>query len=107
MGRPKGSLNKTTQAAREVIAIAAEGLGGVDRLVEWAKEDPANERAFWSRIYTRLLPLEVGGNLNSQVLIQVITGVPRDGDGCVPVTVVPKHRIEDGINAVRRILPRC
>lgn len=60
-GRPKGSKNKTTTAAKEAIALAAEKLGGVDRLVEWAKSDDANERAFWSVIYPKLLPHQVEG----------------------------------------------
>ncbi len=54
-GRPKGALNKTTRAAKDVIAAAADELGGKDRMVTWAKEDPANERLFWSSIYPKLL----------------------------------------------------
>lgn len=62
-GRPKGSVNKVTAAAKDVIAKAAEGLGGASRLLEWAQEDPANEKAFWSSIYPKLLPLQVNGDL--------------------------------------------
>lgn len=54
-GRPKGAVNKTTKAAKEAIALAAEDLGGKDRLVAWVREDPANERLFWGSIYTKLL----------------------------------------------------
>lgn len=61
MGRPKGAVNKTTKAAKDAIAEAAEALGGSKRLVEWAKEDPANERTFWGTIYPKLLPLQVNG----------------------------------------------
>jgi hypothetical protein len=60
-GRPKGIPNKTTQAAKDAIAMAADRLGGVDRLVAWAQEEPQNERAFWSSIYPKLLPLQVNG----------------------------------------------
>lgn len=60
-GRKKGALNKVTRAAKDAIALAAEELGGTDRLVEWAKEDPNNERAFWTTIYPKLLPLQVNG----------------------------------------------
>lgn len=62
-GRPKGSQNKTTKAAKEAIAEAAEQLGGTNRIVAWAKEDAKNEHAFWSSIYPRLLPLQVHGDL--------------------------------------------
>jgi hypothetical protein len=60
-GRPKGSPNRTTASAKEAIAQAAEGLGGTNRLISWAQEDPANERAFWATIYPKLLPLQVSG----------------------------------------------
>lgn len=77
-GRPKGSVNKTTAAAKDVIAKAAEGLGGADRLLEWAKEDPANEKAFWSSIYPKLLPLQVsgegGGPLRTSLIVEFVSG---------------------------------
>lgn len=60
-GKPKGAVSKTTKTAKEAIALAAEGLGGSARLIAWAKEDPLNERAFWSSIYPKLLPLQVSG----------------------------------------------
>ena len=58
-GKPKGAVSKTTRTAKEAIALAAEGLGGAERLIVWAKADPLNERAFWSSIYPKLLPLQV------------------------------------------------
>jgi hypothetical protein len=60
-GRPKGSPNKLGKEAKEVIAQAAEGLGGATRLLEWAKSDPQNEKAFWASIYPKLLPLTLHG----------------------------------------------
>lgn len=60
-GRKKGALNKTTRAAKDAIAAAAEALGGAERLTAWAQEDPANERVFWGTIYPKLLPLQVSG----------------------------------------------
>jgi len=61
-GKPKGAVSKTTKAAKEAIAYAAEGLGGAERLVAWAQEDPKNEAAFWTSIYPKLLPLQVSGD---------------------------------------------
>lgn len=66
-GRPKGVPNKTTQMAKEAIALAAEKLGGTDRLVAWAQEDPLNERAFWSTIYPKLLPLQLDGKVGLSI----------------------------------------
>jgi hypothetical protein len=61
-GRPKGSPNKTTAAAKDAIAQAAAELGGATRLVSWAREDAKNEHSFWSVIYPKLLPLQVSGD---------------------------------------------
>lgn len=66
-GRPKGAVSKTTQSAKEAIAIAAEGLGGAGRMIEWAKEDPANERVFWGTIYPKLIPLQVAGDPDNPI----------------------------------------
>lgn len=72
-GRPKGSLNKTTVAAKEAISLAFDGLGGADRLTAWAKEDPKNESAFWTSIYPKLLPLQVAGDPENPLVVQSIT----------------------------------
>lgn len=69
-GRPKGSPNKMTQTAKEAIAMAADRLGGVDRLVSWAQEEPANERAFWSSIYPKLLPLQIQGDKDNPLNVR-------------------------------------
>ena len=69
MGRPKGAANKTTKAAKDAIAQAAEALGGAERLTAWAQEDPANERVFWGTIYPKLLPLQVTGEGGGPVQI--------------------------------------
>jgi hypothetical protein len=81
LGRPKGAQNKSTRMAKEAIVLAADRLGGVDRLVAWAQADAKNEAAFWTSLYPRLLPVQGGGDPNSPVVIQVCTGVPRDSDG--------------------------
>ena len=62
-GRPKGSRNKTTLAAKEAIALAAEGLGGVQAIIAWVRKNDQNERIFWSAIYPKLLPLKVAGEV--------------------------------------------
>ena len=53
-GRRAGALNKNTVTVKDTIAMAAERIGGVDRLVTWI-----NERLFWTQMYLRLLPLQI------------------------------------------------
>ena len=71
-GRPKGSPNKTTVAAKEAISLAAEGLGGTARLIAWAQEDPLNERTFWGSIYPKLLPLQVSGEGGGPLTVEIV-----------------------------------
>lgn len=61
----KRGPDKTTKTAKEAIALAAEGIGGTARLIEWCKEDPLNERAFWVQVYPKLLPLQVTGDADN------------------------------------------
>lgn len=79
-GRPKGSPNKVTKAAKDAIAEAAEALGGSKRLTAWAREAPENEKAFWATIYPKLLPVQLTGDGGGPVAMTILTGVPRDGD---------------------------
>jgi hypothetical protein len=79
-GRPPGSRNKTTVAAKEAIALAAEGLGGTERLVAWAREDALNERAFWATIYPKLLPLQVSGEGGGPIMTEIAWRI-RDNPG--------------------------
>lgn len=63
-GRKKGVPNKVTQETKEVIALVAEGLGGAEAMLTWARK---NEDAFWERIYPKLLPLTLTGDKNNPV----------------------------------------
>ena len=83
MGRPKGVGNKTTRTVKEAIATVAEKLGGIDRMVEWAKENPDNERLFWGTIYPKLLPFQVNAKVEHSgeaVTRVVITRATADGN---------------------------
>jgi hypothetical protein len=68
-GRQKGALNILSNDAKEVIAGVAGKLGGMNRLVEWVKEDPLNERAFWVQVYPKLLPLTLAGDSENPLVI--------------------------------------
>lgn len=78
-GRPKGAKNRVSGAAKEIIAQAANELGGAERLVAWVKEAPENERYFWSSIYPRLLPHEVTGADGDPLVVEIVRfGVERN-----------------------------
>lgn len=64
-GKKKGTLNKFT-TLKQVFLDAFERLGGVDRLVEWAEGDPANEKVFYT-LLARMLPREVSVSESEEV----------------------------------------
>lgn len=78
-GRPKGAQNKATRAVKDAIAQVAEDLGGTERMTAWVKEDPANERLFWSSIYPKLLPLTLAGDEENPVALTGIVNLVRPG----------------------------
>jgi hypothetical protein len=54
--------NKITIEAKTAIALAFEGLGGVDALIEWARKSDKNMSRFYTQLYARLIPLQVGAD---------------------------------------------
>lgn len=57
-GRPKGTPNRTTIAAKEAFALAFDELGGYAGMVAWAQSDPDNLKVFYT-LYARLIPMDV------------------------------------------------
>ena len=56
-GRPAGTPNKVTTAAKEAFALAFDKLGGIEGLVRWANADPDNLKVFYT-LYARLIPVD-------------------------------------------------
>lgn len=56
-GRPKGSANKTTTEVKQMILDALQEAGGVEYLVEQAREKPA---AFLTLV-GKVMPLQLNG----------------------------------------------
>lgn len=73
-GRPKGSINKTSRAAKDMIQDVADGMGGAPRMLAWVKESPDNERVFWSQIYPKLIPVQVHGDSEHPLVLSFTIG---------------------------------
>lgn len=73
-GRVKGVPNKTTVAAKEALALAFEGVGGVPALIDWAR---ANQTEFY-KLWSKLLPIkaELGGPDGERLRIEVVFEKP-------------------------------
>ncbi|TXH83578.1 MAG: hypothetical protein E6Q77_03995 [Rhizobium sp.] len=68
MGRPKGSLNKTTVAIKEAVLAALDQAGGVDYLVQQSEENPT---AFLTLV-GKVLPLQVDANHGGKIVAEVV-----------------------------------
>ena len=64
-GRPKGSLNKTTKAIKEMVVEALDKAGGVDYLIGQATTNPT---AFLTLV-GKTLPLQVAGEMEHKVKV--------------------------------------
>ena len=67
-GRQRGTSNKLTTAAKEAIEKAFANIGGVDALTEWAR---ANKDTFYSRVWTKIIPLQVGDE-GEQLVVKIL-----------------------------------
>ena len=56
-GRPKGAINKTNAAIKDMVVQALDKAGGVDYLVKQAEENPGPFMALVGKV----LPLQVAG----------------------------------------------
>jgi hypothetical protein len=70
-GRPKGSPNKTTLAAKEAIHQAFEDMGGIKSLVDWADKSDDNRKVFYAQIWPKIVPLTVGGDSENPLLHEI------------------------------------
>jgi hypothetical protein len=61
--------------AKENFALAFEALGGMERMVEWAKSDPDNLKTFYT-LYARLIPTELAGSVEVPT---VVINAPHGG----------------------------
>lgn len=71
-GRPKGVPNKATAAIKDMITQALDKAGGVDYLVEQARENPGPFLALVGKV----LPLQVTGDKDNPVAL--VTMLPSD-----------------------------
>lgn len=70
-GRPKGAINKTTAALKDMILQAlddADPEGSVAYLVKQAKENPAQ----FLTLVGKVLPLDVNANHGGKIVAEVV-----------------------------------
>jgi hypothetical protein len=79
-GRPKGVPNKVHHSMKIAIAEAFEQLGGTQRMVQWAQEDPKHLTEFY-KLAARLIPVETqvtGSNGGPIQTVLEIVGIQNE-----------------------------
>ena len=76
-GRAKGSPNKSTKAAKEAIHEAFEKMGGIKALVEWSNKNDDNRKVFYSQIWPKIVPLQVGGEEGNPIVTEIVQRIVR------------------------------
>jgi hypothetical protein len=71
MGRPKGSLNKTTALLKDAILKAAEDAGEGDMAAYLTKQAKDNPGPFMA-LLGKVLPMQVTGDPDNPVAVTVI-----------------------------------
>lgn len=79
-GRPKGSKNKTTMAAKEAIEYVFDELGGASALKTWVQSDPLNERVFYGNIWPKILPKEIKADVTHRGWFNVLAGLGSNNE---------------------------
>jgi hypothetical protein len=67
MGRPKGSVNKTTAAVKDMVLQALNNKGGVEYLERQAE---ANPTAFLTLV-GKVIPLQVSGDPDAPLITAI------------------------------------
>ncbi len=105
---------KLTPEARDAIALAFEGMGGLKKLIAWAK---SHQAVFYTQLYSKLIPMQLQGQVSVEVDISAaaaiehtlnalieqrkedassITNMMRDANGpIIDVTPNPREPIDD------------
>ena len=74
-GRKAGTKNKSTVAVKEALQAAFEGMGGVEKLTQFAKSNPEEFLKLW----VKMLPQEVKNTvaMDPSVLAAIAEGRKR------------------------------
>lgn len=68
-GKPKGAVNKNTAAIKDMILEALHGVGGVDYLMECAKDDKS--RSAFLGLVGKVLPMQITGDGGGPVGVSI------------------------------------
>src|SRR3954462_893857 len=90
-GRPRGSQNKSMRVMQDIILGAANEVGGIQELVRWYRESPANRLCFWKEIAPRVLPKVIDAAVDTGPRTKIIENYLVGADGMIVDLVSPDN----------------
>jgi len=79
-GRPKGAKDKISKNTKDNFEAVFKKLGGIDGFYGWAKKNSHTQGAFY-QMYSKMLPSNIDVEHRENVIIKVISAVPRSKKG--------------------------
>ncbi len=71
-GRVKGVPNKSTIAVKQALIDAFEKMGGVNRLVEFAHEQPGEFYKLWVKVMPQEISGVDGGDIQTKITVEFV-----------------------------------
>jgi hypothetical protein len=71
-GRPQGVQDALDRECKEMINDCFHKVGGLDGLVKWAQKSDEHLTAFYTRMYIRLLPINVTVKANKDAVYETL-----------------------------------
>lgn len=68
-GRKAGTPNKVTADVKAALTRAFDGLGGVESLTRWAKQEPTEFYKLWAKLLPSELQAEVKVEQSGQIIL--------------------------------------
>jgi hypothetical protein len=75
-----------SRECKEMIATTFESVGGLQGLIDWVKKSDDNRAAFYTRMYIRLLPVNLDIRSHKDVVYHTINEV-KDAFGAAGMTL--------------------
>jgi hypothetical protein len=91
-----GVTNKMSRECKEMIQNCFEGMGGLEGLIKWATSTPERTDAFYTRMYIRLLPVNLDIRSHKDVVYHSVQDIQeRFGQVGMSLELIERLRREE------------
>jgi hypothetical protein len=85
-----------SRECKEMIATTFESVGGLQDLIDWVRKSDENRAAFYTRMYIRLLPVDLDIRSHKDVVYHTIQDIQeRFGQAGMSLGLIERLRREE------------